>query len=117
MEGECSITRFDAVLMVCVALLYDALQVGLNLIMVGFGFLVTWIISIWAWLTFYLWFKLKGVSFMKWSNTLKLNGGGFFEIIPIPLVSALPLWTAAVVTLILTNAPWSQRVMKLAKKI
>ena len=117
MDEECTITQFDAVLMVCVALFFDGIQVGLNIIMLGLGFLVTWIISIWAWLIFYLWFKIKGVNFMRWSNMLKLHGGGFLEVIPIPLLGALPVWTASVVAIILTNAPWSQRVMKLAKKI
>ena len=85
--------------------------------MFGFGFLVTWIISIWAWLTFYLWFKLKGVNFMQGKNALKLVGGGVIEIVPIPFVSALPAWTAVVVMLIITNAPWAKKVTKIASKI
>lgn len=109
MVEECSITRFDAVLMICVALLYDFVQIVINIIMFGFGFLVTWIISLWAWLTFYLWFRIKGVSFMNWKNTLKLTGGGLIEIIPFPFLSALPAWTAVVIALIFTNAPWTRR--------
>jgi len=110
MEEGCSITRFDAVLMVCVALFYDLVQLAINIVMFGFGFLVTWIISLWAWLTFYLWFRIKGVSFMNLKNALKLTGGGLIEIIPFPFLSALPAWTAVVIALIFTNAPWAQRV-------
>lgn len=117
MEEECSISWFDAVLMVCVAFLYDLTQFGVDVVTLGFGFLFNWVISLWAWLSFYLWFRIKGVNFMSWKNALKLNGGGLVEIAPLPLIGSLPVWTATVLFIILTNAPWSERVIKAVGKV
>ena len=94
-------------LMIGVAIFYDLLQVGVNLLhgipilgniaaLLG-GFLVT----IWAWLTFYLWFKLNGVGFLNPKRAFALNGGFLIELIPV--VNALPAWTLAVSLLIATT--------------
>lgn len=83
-------------LMIGVAVIYDAIQGFLTFILIGF--LVNWIITIWAWLTFYFWFKTKGVSFLG-SKALVLNGGGLAEFIP--GFNSLPVWTAAVVALVI----------------
>lgn len=115
MDNSCTISKTDAFLMISVALFYDLLQAGIDLITFGFGFTVNWLVSIWAWLTFFLWFKIKGVDFKQWKNTLGFNGGAFMEIIPIPLINSLPVWTASTIMMILRNAPWSQKVLKLSK--
>ena len=54
-------------------------------------------ITIVAWLTFFVWFKLSGVHFTRPSQFLALNGGGVAE--SIPLVKLLPGWTLAVLAL------------------
>lgn len=94
--------------MVTLALMYDCIQIGLDVAFLGLGFTVNWIISIWAWLTFFTWFKIKGVSFHSWKNAASLNGGGFFEIIPLPIIASLPLWTASVTFIILNHSSWKK---------
>lgn len=67
-----------AILIVSVAVLYDLVQVGLDYILVGWA--VNWVIDIWAWLTFYLWFKLRGVTF---------GGNKLAILIVVPLIEVI----------------------------
>lgn len=93
--------------MVAVALLFDGLQAAANLLhgipLVGnlSAIAITGLISVWAWLTFYVWFKLNGISFVSPKRALALNGGFLLEIIPV--LNALPAWTAAVVIIFLST--------------
>ena len=51
-------------------------------------------IDILAWLTFYVWLKIKGVNFIG-KHGLVHNGSFLLELIP--LFDSLPVWTAAVI--------------------
>jgi len=98
-EKEERINNVTAGLMVAVALLYDGVQMFLEWI--GIGFIVNWILNIWAWLTFFVWFKLRGVSFAaNPKRALAFNGGFLIEFIPI--IEELPIWTAVVVVTVIT---------------
>ena len=93
------IDNITAVLMIGVALLIDSIQLVLTIF--GIGLFINWLISILAWLTFFLWFVLNGVSFMKKPKLFfTLSGGGLVETIPILPLSALPGWTATIITII-----------------
>ncbi len=95
--------------MVAVASLYDLLQVGvnalqgLNAILPGLGVFLVYAfgipLTILAWLTFYVWFKLHWVSFMQPKRFAIMGLAGLADTI----VSALPAWIAAVVLLVLTT--------------
>jgi hypothetical protein len=95
--------------MVAVAALYDLLQAGVNLlqginmVLPGVGVFLVYLLgiplTIWAWLTFYVWFKVRGVSFMQPKRFAVVGICGLADTI----VSALPAWIAAVVLLILTT--------------
>lgn len=83
------------------AVIYDLINIGLELITFGFGWTVNWIITIWATLTFWFWFKLRGVSFINPKQAL--FGGTSIVIKFIPWLDALPAWTALVITTIINT--------------
>ncbi|MDO8569321.1 MAG: hypothetical protein Q7R89_00840 [bacterium] len=86
-------------LMICTALFYDALQILLAFLFIG------WVVGIFAFLTFYVWFKLRGLNFMKPKRFLTFGITSVIEMLPsllIPL-SALPTWTAAITYLALDS--------------
>ena len=95
--------------MLAMAGLYDGAQAGVNLlqglnaILPGLGVFLVYLLgiplTIWAWLTFYVWFKVRGVSFMQPKRFAIVGIAGLADTI----VSALPAWIAAVVLLILTT--------------
>lgn len=93
--------------MVAVAILFDAIQVGADLMhaipIVGnaSAIMFTVLLDIWAYLTFWFWFKIHGVSFMNPKRALALNGGLLIELIPV--INALPAWTLAVVIIFITT--------------
>lgn len=82
-------------LMICTALFYDALQALLTLIFMG------WLVSIFAYLTFYTWFKIRGMNFVSAKRAGILNGGFIIELIPI--INTLPAWTLAITLLALDS--------------
>lgn len=84
-------------LMISVALFYDALQVLLAFIFLG------WLVGIFAGLTFYLWFKSRGLSFMKPKRFLTFGIASIIEMFPIIPLSVLPAWTLAIVILALDS--------------
>ncbi len=79
-------------LMVGTALIYDGMGLLLNLTVVGS--IITPVINVLAFCTFYLWFKLKGVKFNKLSNVSVMGGTSIIEFVP--FLNALPVWTGAV---------------------
>jgi len=84
----------QGVFMIGVAGLFDFLQGILNIAIIGV--ILSSFVSIVAWLTFFLWFKLNGVSFFD-SGARKLivyYGGSFLELFP--LLNTLPIWTITV---------------------
>ncbi|OHA91589.1 MAG: hypothetical protein A2758_00565 [Candidatus Zambryskibacteria bacterium RIFCSPHIGHO2_01_FULL_49_18] len=80
-------------LMICTALFFDVLQWLLAFIFMD------WLAGFFAFLTFFLWFKTHGISFMRPKRILVMGGAGLIEIIP--WLAALPAWTAAVTILAL----------------
>ena len=76
------------VFMIAVALFFDALQILLTFIFMG------WLANIFAGLTFYLWFKLHGISFMKPKRMMAFGGANLVELVP--FLSIIPAWTVAV---------------------
>lgn len=95
--------------MLAVAGLYDGAQVGvnalqgLNALLPGLGVFLVFLLgvplTIWAWLTFYMWFKVRGVSFMQPKRFAIVGICGLADTI----MSALPAWIAAVALLIATT--------------
>ena len=83
------------VFMLVVAIFFDILQWLLVFIFMG------WLVGIFAGLTFYVWFKMRGQSFMKPKRFLTF--GGTFIIEAIPVISSLPAWTAAITILALDS--------------
>ncbi|MEW5907754.1 MAG: hypothetical protein AB1643_01035 [Patescibacteria group bacterium] len=100
------ISNITAILIIIVALLYDGLDALISLlqaipviggvIAIFFGS----ILDIWAWLTFYVWFKVKGVSLSdSIARAICYNAGLLLELIPV--LGALPFWTLSVIIMIL----------------
>lgn len=83
-------------LMISVALFYDALQWLLGWIFMG------WLASIFAGLTFYTWFKIRGMSFVKPKRFLTFGGSFLIELIPV-VGDILPTWTASITYLALDS--------------
>ncbi len=87
------ISNFEAGLMIAVALIIDIVQFLLDLILIGF--ILDPIISVFAYLMFWFWFKLRGVSF---SNPKRAAIGGIsFLLELIPGLDMLPALTVGVV--------------------
>ena len=85
---------------IATALFIDGLQAFFTFILIGP--FINWLISFFAYLTFWLWFTLNGVKFTKNpKNFFMLNGGALCEIIPI--LANLPAWTLTITTLVITN--------------
>jgi hypothetical protein len=97
MQGKYRITSGDAGILISVAVFFDTIQALLNLIPI-IGTAIAWIMSIIAWLTFYIWFKIKGVSFQNEKYYKKLLLGGLIE--GLPIINFLPSWTITVIRLI-----------------
>ena len=89
------ISTIIGILMVSVALIYDIAQALLTFI--GIGFLVNWIITLWANLTFWFWFTLHGISFWSPKRAGIMGVGNLIEWIP--GLNALPACSAAVLLL------------------
>lgn len=85
---EKEIERSTVVLMIATAFFFDVLQGFLTLIFMG------WIPSIFAFLTFYLWFKKYKMNFMTPKRFLAMGGGFIAELIPV--FNVIPAWTAVV---------------------
>lgn len=83
------------VLMIVVALFFDALQALFTPLFLG------WAVGIFAGLTFWLWFKMHDISFMKPKRFMAFSGSAIVEVIP--FLSAIPAWTFAVAYLALSS--------------
>ncbi|OHB05806.1 MAG: hypothetical protein A3B16_00430 [Candidatus Zambryskibacteria bacterium RIFCSPLOWO2_01_FULL_45_43] len=81
--------------MICVAVFFDILQWLLAFVFMD------WLAGFFAFMTFFVWFKIRGMSFMKPKRLLTFGGASLIEIIP--WLSALPAWTAAIVILALDS--------------
>jgi len=111
MDEETHQNKIDgttAFLMLGVAIFFDIVQFVLEFIPL-IGFILNKFISIFAGMTFWLWLTLKGVS----STSKWISGGSFMiEILPIPFLSALPVFTGGIIAIILR-----ERVVKKVEKI
>jgi hypothetical protein len=94
-SNEKGLKSHTVTLMIATALFFDALQAVLTLIFMG------WLVGIFAALTFWLWFRMHGISFMQPKRLMAFGGASLIEVIPI--LSALPAWTFAVSYLALSS--------------
>lgn len=101
-SGERRITKSTAGMMVIVALLFDLIEILLNLVPF-LGWILIWLMDMLVWLTFFLWFKVRGVGFSS-KRSLSLGLGLLIEIIPV--VDILPGWTLAVILMI--RSSWKE---------
>jgi hypothetical protein len=97
MPEEKGLKSRTIVFMIVVSLFFDALQFLLGFVYLGWG------AGIIAGLTFYVWFKIHHISFMKPKRFMAFGGASLIEMIPIPMLASLPAWTAAVTYLALTS--------------
>ena len=101
------ITVVTFALMIAVALFYDVAQAEVNLLhtvpFVGntIAWLGTTIIDLYAFLTFFVWFKVKGVSFANPKRGLTMAGATLVELIPV--LNTVPAWTLAVIICFITT--------------
>lgn len=108
-KKEHKITVVTFTLMISVALFYDGAQFLVNWLSVDvvtfIGATLAWLsslmVDVWAFLTFYVWFKVKGVSFANPKRGLTMAGATLIELIPV--LSSLPAWTLAVVICFITT--------------
>lgn len=84
-------------LMISVALFYDGLQALLQLIPVA-GQILAGLVAIFAFLTFWLWFRLNGIKFSTPKRSAVMGTGFIIELIPI--LNILPAWTLAVAIIV-----------------
>src|SRR3990167_4763114 len=95
-EENKGLSSITIAFMISVALFYDAIQAIIQIIPI-LGQILSSLIGIFAFLTFYLWFKLKGFNFATPKRAGYLGGGLLVELIPI--LNILPAWTLAVTLL------------------
>ncbi|MBI2674020.1 MAG: hypothetical protein HYX23_01935 [Candidatus Zambryskibacteria bacterium] len=80
-------------LMIGTALFFDALQILLDFILMG------WLVTILASMTFWLWFKFNGISFMK---PKRLIGGIVTILIDVIPVLGWFAWTVSITSFALS---------------
>ncbi|MEK7227520.1 MAG: hypothetical protein AAB641_01350 [Patescibacteria group bacterium] len=78
-------------LMTATALFYDTLQWFMAFIFMD------WLVGFFAFLTFYLWFRMKGLKFNTFKRVGTMSSAFFIEIIP--FLASLPAWTLSIVIL------------------
>tara|TARA_B100001971_G_scaffold135384_1_gene125058 strand:- start:359 stop:751 length:393 start_codon:yes stop_codon:yes gene_type:complete len=96
-EKKQRIGNMQGWLMVAVAAAVDIVQI-LLVFFFGVGLLVNRFITIFAFMMFFFWFALNGVSFLTGKMSMKkmtrFFGTAFGEIIPV--LGALPLWALGI---------------------
>lgn len=100
-EKRQRISSVQGTFMLAVAGVIDGVQFLLNFIPFV-GWIAASLISIFAWLTFFTWFKLNGVNFLSGKTTVlkiaSLFGVSILEIFPI--INDFPAWIAYIVIMI-----------------
>jgi hypothetical protein len=94
-NGESKINESQKWLMLGVAIFFDIISL-INLIPI-IGWVIGWFVWIFAFMTFFLWFKMNGMSFSRPKNLFSFIGGSAIELIPI--LNILPAWTATILYL------------------
>lgn len=103
---------FTSFLMTAVAVIYDGCQFLLEVLTFGLlGWLINPLINIWSFLTFFTWFYLKGIKFVKPSKILTMGTATILEFLP--FLNDLPTWTAAV-SIILAQTYTEDLVVKIS---
>ena len=100
-EGA-DVSMTEGFFMILTALMFDLTQLIIDIILLGFGFVINWMISIMAYFTFFVWYKMKGVNFSNWRRAAIFNGGALIEFLPLPLLGFLPAWTLSVIMMIMS---------------
>ncbi|MEQ1561335.1 MAG: hypothetical protein ABL899_01270 [Nitrospira sp.] len=90
----------QSIMLISTAVFFDICQALADFIPFA-GWIAGVFVNIFAFLTFYVWLKMLGMSFVNPKRAGIMGGGFLIEMIPI--VNALPAWTFAVVTLIGTT--------------
>jgi hypothetical protein len=116
-----SITTTTKILMVGTAIFFDVVQLLVNFIP-GIGQVLAVLVNIFAQMTFWLWFTMKGVKYNSGKRLGAFLGGFLLELIPI--LDALPGITIEVVAIlgtleaekILGNVPGGNMVASVATK-
>jgi len=99
------ISAIEGGLMITVAMIYDLIQIALTWLLgwIGIGFIGSWLMTIWATMTFGLWFTLKGASIINGKRAATMGLGTLIEAIP--LINSLPGWTVStIISLSVTRA-------------
>ncbi len=98
------------ILMIAVSLLFDGIIAApklldlipaLDILTAPANIMVSILVGIWAWLTFYVWFKLHGVTFSSPKRMFSLPAAFILKLIP--FLGMLPEWTGAVTLLFITT--------------
>jgi hypothetical protein len=87
-------------LMIFTALFFDTLQLLIGWVPVV-GNIFADILSVFIFMTFFLWFMMNGISMITPKRLASMLGGGLIEMIP--YVDLLPVWTGVVIYLIGTT--------------
>jgi len=86
--------------MIFVALLFDAAQAIIGWVPIA-GNILADLFSVAVFLTFFLWFRMYGISMLTPKRLKALITGGVIEMIP--FINILPAWTGVVIYLIGTT--------------
>jgi len=100
MEKENQISDTTTILMIGTALFFDFFQAVVGWIP-AVGNILAAIISIFAFMTFFLWFYMNGIRMISPKRLTGMIGGGVIELVP--YLNILPAWTMVVVYLIGTT--------------
>jgi len=94
----------QAFFMVGTAVIFDLIKIGIELISAGFlGWFLNPIVSFIASMTFFAWFTLSGVSFIKPGKLIAMGGTTLVGFIP--WIDDLPIWvTGVIITLAMVYA-------------
>ena len=87
-------------LMVIVALGFDFFQGIIGILPIA-GFILAPLISLFIWLTFWIWLKLHGVNITDKTKRIVIMWGGFLLEL-IPLLDILPIWTITIFITVLS---------------
>lgn len=94
MEKEKQLKTTTIWLMIATALFFDALQILLDFLLMG------WLVTIFGSMTFWLWFKFHGYSFMKPKRVAGSTATLLIDAIP---VLGWFAWTVAISIFVLKN--------------
>ncbi len=108
------ISAITATLLVWLALFFDGSQFLLNLVPILGNFL-SMVFGFFAWLSFYVWLKTKGVQFSGIKKGGTLIGAAIIELVPV--VNAIPAWTFAILILIAVTKAEDATGAKIPRKL